>query len=56
MSSLIMAFTRGVPYNNASFVLFCRELAPGTVNLKGDWVHVDDSKQNSCYALQAPLA
>ena len=38
-----------------SFV-YCRELAPGTVSLTGDWVHVDDSKQNSYYALQAPLA
>ena len=31
---------------NASFV-YCRELAPGTISLTSDWVHVDDSKQNS---------
>ena len=33
-------------YYNASFV-YCRELAPGTVSLTGDWVRVDGSKQNS---------
>ena len=37
--------------HNASFV-YCRELAPGTISLTGDWVHVDDSKQNSHYVLQ----
>ena len=29
--------------------MYCRELAPGTVNLTGDWVRGDDSKQNSYY-------
>ena len=28
---------------NTSFV-YCRELAPGTVGLTGDWVRGDDSK------------
>ena len=28
---------------------YCRELAPGTVSLKGDWVRGDNSKQNSYY-------
>ena len=31
-----------------SFV-YCRELAPGTVSLTGDWVRGDDSKQTSYY-------
>ena len=31
-----------------SFV-YCRELAPGTVSLTGDWARGDDSKQNSYY-------
>ena len=39
----------------ASFVYY-RELAPGTISLTGDRVHVDVSKQNSYYALQAPPA
>ena len=33
---------------NTSFV-YCRELAPGTVSLTGDWARDDDSKQNSYY-------
>ena len=31
-----------------SFV-YCRELAPGTISLTGDWVRGDDSKQTSYY-------
>ena len=31
-----------------SFV-YCRELAPGTVSLTGDWVRGDDSQQTSHY-------
>ena len=42
-------------YYIASFV-YCRELAPGTISLTGDRVHVDVSKQISYYALQAPPA
>ena len=33
---------------NTSFV-YCRELAPGTVSLTGNWVRSDDSKQTSNY-------
>ena len=33
---------------NASFV-YCREFAPGTVSLTGDWVRGDDSKHISYY-------
>ena len=29
-------------YNTSS--VYCRELAPGAVSLKGDWVRGDDSK------------
>ena len=36
-------------YNTSS--VYCRELAPGTVSLTGNWVHGDDSKQNSYYIL-----
>ena len=35
---------------NMSFVN-CRELAPGTVSLTGDWVCGDDSKHTSYYSL-----
>ena len=35
-------------YYNTSFV-YCRELAPGTVSLTGDWVRGDDSKQCRYY-------
>ena len=28
---------------------YCREMAPGTVSLTGDWFRGDDSKQNSNY-------
>ena len=38
---------------NMSFVN-CRELAPGTVSLTGDWVHGDDSKQNLYYTSVIP--
>ena len=34
-------------YNTSS--VYCRELAPGTVNLTGDWVRGEDSKQISDY-------
>ena len=35
-----------------SFLVYCREFAPGTVSLTGDWAQGDDSKhdsQNSVY-------
>ena len=33
---------------NTRFV-YCREFAPGTVSLRGDWARGDDSKQNRYY-------
>ena len=30
--------------------VYCRELAPSTVSLTGDWVRGDDSEQNSYYS------
>ena len=35
-------------YNTSS--VYCRELAPGTVSLTGDWTHGDDSKQCRNYS------
>ena len=32
-----------------SFLVYCRELAPGTVSLTGDWAQGDDSKHDSHY-------
>ena len=32
-----------------SFLVYCRELAPGTVTLTGDWAKGDDSKHDSHY-------
>ena len=47
-----MTYTRTSMLNqtayNSSFV-YCLELAPGTVNLTGDWVRGDDSKQYRYY-------
>ena len=31
------------------FLVYCRELAPGTVSLTGDWAQGDDSKHDSHY-------
>ena len=36
-----------VPYN--PFLVYCRELAPGTVSLTGDRAQGDDSKHDSHY-------
>ena len=33
-----------------SFLIYCRELAPGTVSLTGDWAQGDDSKHDSHYS------
>ena len=33
-----------------SFLVYCRELAPGTVSLTGDRAHGDDSKHDSHYS------
>ena len=33
-----------------SFLVYCRELAPGTVSLTGDWAQGDDSKHDSDYS------
>ena len=33
------------------FLIYCRELAPGTVSLTGDWAQGDDSKHDSHYKL-----
>ena len=33
-----------------SFLVYCRELAPGTVSLTGDWAQGDDSKHDSHYS------
>ena len=35
------------PYN--PFLVYCRELAPGTVSLTGDWAQGDDSKHDLHY-------
>ena len=32
-----------------SFLVYCRELAPGAVSLTGDWTHGDDSKHDLHY-------
>ena len=32
-----------------SFLVYCRELAPGTVSLNGDQAQGDDSKHDSHY-------
>ena len=32
------------------FLVYCRELAPGTVSLTGDWAQGDDSKHDSYYS------
>ena len=45
---LIRKVMRVVSICNTKFV-YCRELAPGTVSLTGDWVRDDGSKQNSYY-------
>ena len=34
-----------------SFLVYCRELAPGTVSLTGDRAQGDDSKHDSHYRL-----
>ena len=39
-------------YNTSS--VYCRELAPGTVTLTGDWVRGDDSKQTTYYVYIYP--
>ena len=31
------------------FLVYCRELAPSTVSLTGDWAQGDDSKDDSHY-------
>ena len=38
-----------IPYYNP-FLVYCRELAPGTVNLTGDRAQGDDSKHDSHYS------
>ena len=38
-----------VDYN--SFLVYCRELAPGTVSLTGDRAQGDDSKHDSHYTV-----
>ena len=32
-----------------SFLVYCRELAPGIIGLTGDWAQGDDSKHDSHY-------
>ena len=34
------------------FLVYCRELAPGTVSLPGDWAQGDDSKHDSHYTFR----
>ena len=38
-----------VCYNR--FLVYCRELAPGTVSLTGDWAQGDDSKHDLHYSV-----
>ena len=38
-------------YHYNPFLVYCRELAPGTVTLTGDWAQGDDSKHDSHYKL-----
>ena len=40
--------TGKTPYN--PFLVYCRELAPGTVSLTGDQAQGDDSKHDSHYS------
>ena len=46
-------FTTFLPFNLDSFynpfLVYCRELAPGTVSLTGDRAQGDDSKHDSHY-------
>ena len=37
------------PLHYNTSVVYCRELAPGTVSLTGDWARGDDSKQYRYY-------
>ena len=37
-----------------SFLIYCRELAPGTVSLTGDRAQVDDNKHDSHYTMDYP--
>ena len=37
------------------FLVYCRELAPGTVSLTGDWAQGDDSKHDLHYNLSLTL-
>ena len=38
-----------IKYRYNSFLVYCRELAPGTVCLTGDWAQGDDSKHDPHY-------
>ena len=41
-----------VNYEYNPFLVYCRELAPGTVSLTGDRAQGDDSKHDSHYTLR----
>ena len=40
------------PFNYNPFLVYCRELAPGTVSLTGDRAQGDDNKHDSHYTLK----
>ena len=44
-----MFITNNGEYN--PFLVYCRELAPGTINLTGDRAQGDDSKLDSLYTV-----
>ena len=45
----LMLFLNNRPHIYNPFLVYCRELAPGTVSLTGDRAQGDDSKHDSHY-------